>query len=702
MNIVCFGNSLTACGGENGSFSDVLQQRFPQHIFINKGMSGATFEDARAQLQTDVCAHNPDIVLLEFGANDWKRNERPYKQWAEDLEYCITRIKEQGAEIVILGVFGPCRGREGAFVPKTTGTDKHAVLFQKLESEIAAQYNCSYIPNIQERIINNRCCWLDENHPNEYGNRFVADTIEPVLEKLLASKALPLLKPDLCTIRDLWSEAARLAPETCAVVYGQQRLAYGEADTLVKRLGAGFLDLSKKHRPTVAVFLPNCLEYYLTYWAVAHVGGVIVPLNTWLREKSLAEIFHNIQPDILVIQNPSKKEPLKAAQTCSSLSIVSIEPGEDTCTLFSELLKNGDQASASDISPEDLAVIMHTSGTTGMPKGAMMRHSDLLFNVMTTINAHQFFPRDVHLIVNPMFHCTPLYSSLPAAAYQKTPVIITDSTSPGTLMKIVREERITTFLTTPYILQQIVKIKDLASYDYSSLRLIGYAGSPMPVNTIRTLQQSFPGVDLHNFFGLTETISMTHVLSGEEASERLSSIGRLLPFVEAIIVDKQHNEVPAGTEGELLFARENVICGYFNNEEKMKASVRTIKGREWFATGDIATVDEEGYFYIKGREKDMIIVGGENVYASEIEAVLMRHTKVQDAAVKGVSATGTRSPLGELIKAYIVPDDTSLTEKEIKKYCFDSLASYQIPHFFVFLQELPRNPAGKIVKSKLP
>jgi acyl-CoA synthetase (AMP-forming)/AMP-acid ligase II len=350
---------------------------------------------------------------------------------------------------------------------------------------------------------------------------------------------------------------------------------------------------------------------------------------------------------------------------------------------------------------DDLSIIMHTSGTTSTPKGAMMRHGDLMFNVSAAINAHDFSPRDVHLLVNPMFHCTALYSSLPTAACQRAPVVIVSTTEPEALLAVVARERITTFLSVPSVLQKIQAVKNLADFDCSSLRVMAYAGSPMPEAAVHALRQRFPGVALHNFFGLTETISMTHVLRNEDVETRPDSIGRLLPFVEACIVDEQDHPVAPGSAGELLFARDEVIPGYYHQPERLWEALAEIDGRTWFRTGDLASVDADGYCYIKGRKKDMIIVGGENVFAAEVEAVLLAHPLVRDAAVKGVPATGVRVHLGELIIAYIVPNDPALTEMDLRRHCYDKLPSYKVPTYITFIEALPRNPAGKVMKDEL-
>ncbi len=703
MKIVCFGDSLTACGGENGRFSDILQDRFPGHAFVNRGNGGESFVEALPRFDADVLAERPDVVLVEYGANDWWRNERPPTAWAADLEQILRRLRATGAQAVVLGAFGPYLDTAGNRVAKTYGIDERAVAYRALEADVAARCGCPYVANIQERIIDNRCGWLDRNHPNEFGNRFVADSIEPALERLIGERARPVRKPNLATLRDFWLEAQALAPDRLAAVDGDRRLTYAEADVQVRRLAAGIAHATGVEQPKVAVFLPNGLEYFLIYWAVARLGGAIVPLNTLLKAESIAGMFRNVRPDLLVVRGAVDREPLAALAQAPVPVVAQLEadaagPGIPWQTLFRDA-----PPPLPPIAPDAPAIIMHTSGTTATPKGAVMRHCDLMFNVMTTINAHQFSVRDVHLVVNPMFHCTALYSSLSTAAYTKTPVIISAATDPATLLGLVVRERITTFLSVPTIFQRILSLPDLDRYDTASLRIMAYAGSVMPVATIRGLREHFPNVELHNFFGLTETISMTHVLSRAEADARPDSIGRLLPFVEARIVDPA-TLAPraAGEVGELLFAREEVIPGYFNQPGRLEEALATADGRVWFRTGDLATVDADGFFFIRGRSKDMIIVGGENVYSAEVEGVLLSHPGVLEAAVKGVPATGVRTVLGELVQAYVVTRDPKLTERDLRGYCFERLASFKVPHRILFLDALPRNPSGKVLKNELP
>ncbi len=702
MKIICFGDSLTSCGGPGGRFSDILQERFPQHQFINCGVGGDTLERARERLEADVLSQHPDIVLVEFGANDWWRNVRPYQAWGTDLEYLLRRIKAQGAQAVVLGVFGPWPDPlTGQLHAKTYGADERSLAYFRLEQDIARRYDCEYLPNHQALIINDRCCWKDRNHPNELGNRRIADILQPILEKLLGTTALPRRSRRIRSIRDFWEEAVQEAGENLAAVCGERRLTYAAADDLAAQLGAGLAQICQTPNPKIAVCLPNCLEYFLLYWAVIKIGGIIVPINPWLKANSLQSIFQTVKPDLLVIQNRNDQETLAAAAHFPNLPYAFLEPS-GRALHFSDLFRPSQYCPRPELSGASPAIIMHTSGTTGAPKGAIMLHHDLIFNVTTTVKAHDFTRKDIHLLINPMFHCTALYSSLPSAAYQRTPLIITADSKPENIFSLIQQEHITTLLTVPTVLQRCIALPDFSHYRLDSLRVIGYAGSIMPVKTVRRLQELLPGVELHNFFGLTETTSATHVLSGEAALERPDSIGQLLPFVGACIIHEDGSECEPGQVGELLFARDNVISGYWNRPGLLETSLVELRGRTWFRTGDLACQDAEGFTFIKGRKKDMIIVGGENVFAVEVETALLAIPEIKEVAVIGVPATGIRESLGELIKAFVVLEPgCTLSENAIRKYCHQALPSYKIPHLLEFRSALPRNPAGKIMKNEL-
>ena len=196
MKIVCFGDSLTCCGGAGGSFCDVLQDRFPTCDFVNAGIDGDTIADAVVRLKRDVIDLRPDVTLVEFGANDWWRDERPVSAWIEDMRRILYETTSCGAAVAILGVFGPCRDATGIVRHKDSGTDERGRAWFDAKRSLAEEFGCRHLWNVQESIIHDRSCWIDSNHPNEYGNRYVADTIEPILVELTGYDAVPTRKPE--------------------------------------------------------------------------------------------------------------------------------------------------------------------------------------------------------------------------------------------------------------------------------------------------------------------------------------------------------------------------------------------------------------------------------------------------------------------------------------------------------------------------
>jgi acyl-CoA synthetase (AMP-forming)/AMP-acid ligase II len=231
-------------------------------------------------------------------------------------------------------------------------------------------------------------------------------------------------------------------------------------------------------------------------------------------------------------------------------------------------------------------------------------------------------------------------------------------------------------------------------YDLSSLRLIAYSGAPMPVRVIEQLRELFPRVKLHNFFGLTETTSVTTVLPDDQALVRPESIGRAVPGLELRIADDEGEGLPAGEVGELLVRGPSIVKGYYNRPEATAEAI--VDG--WLYTGDNAYIDEEGYVFLRGRKKELIIVGGENVYPVEVENLLTRHPSVAEAAAVGVP----HRVFGEVVKAVVVAQPgAQIDERELKRFCSEHLASYKVPQSFEVRDSLPRNPSGKVVKREL-
>ena len=501
------------------------------------------------------------------------------------------------------------------------------------------------------------------------------------------------------SIRDVWYHNLEKFPRKTAAVFEGAEYTYRQCDLLSDRLRGAFAErFGFAKGMKVAIAAPTCLEYFITYWAVIKSGGVVAPINTRIETDALAHVIASSDAEIVVVHKRNWPTMRKALGDRKA-HVVGIDISGPGVMPYDLLVGEGGTCDYHpEISEEDLGIIMYTSGTTGRPKGAMMRQRDLLFNNKLAIYAHSLRHEDVHVLVVPMFHATALYSLLPTSALLGSTIVLAPRSDARAVVELIHRRRITTFFGVPMLFSLICRLPDLDGYDLRSLRLLAYAGAPMPVGTIRRLRELFPHAMLHNFFGLTETISMTHVLPSEDADTRPDSIGKLLPHVSQRILDEDGNDCPPGVVGELHFHRSNVISGYWKEPGRLEDAMRG----DWFSTGDLAMVDEEGYVYVKGRSKDMIIVGGENVYALEVEQCIMGHADVVEAAVIGIPATGVREHLGELVKAFVVLEPgAGATDADVKRHCAGRLASYKVPHVVEFRDGLPRNPTGKVLKRAL-
>jgi long-chain acyl-CoA synthetase len=501
-------------------------------------------------------------------------------------------------------------------------------------------------------------------------------------------------------IPDYWDNTVAKFPHSPAVIATGQTHTYAQMDEEIGRL-AGYLqdEVGVKRGDRVAIALPNCLECITAYWAALRLGAIAAPVNIRLRDEELAFVLGNIGPRAVFTHAETPPAVQEAIRGCeSSHSVIGVRM-EEGCVPYEAAVDHHEPAkTCPDIAGDDVAVLLHTSGTTGEPKGGVMTHDALQFNVKNAIFAHSFRHEDVHLLIIPFFAPTASYSLLAGSAYLGSCICVAPRPDVGEAIELLGAHRCTTFIGVPTLFHLFISDPRTETADLSALRLIAYSGSPMPVRTVARLRERLPGVALHNFFGLTETISMTHVLPGVNAADRPDSIGKLLPEVYTRIIDEEGKEVPRGEVGELCFRRENIIPYYWNRPGLLEQSI--VEG--WFRTGDLAREDEQGFFYVQGRKKDMIIVAGQNVYALEVERILYTHEQVRDAAVIGVPATGARAALGELVKAFVVPQPgEQLSELDIKRHCAAHLPSYKVPQIVELRDDLPRNPAGKVVKREL-
>ncbi len=502
----------------------------------------------------------------------------------------------------------------------------------------------------------------------------------------------------LHSLTDIWQNTVQKFPNKTALVVDGTRYSYRQLDGDIARLAGYLKSLGIVPSDRVAIAMPNCLEFYLAYWALLRIGAILAPVNHRLGAKEMAYVFGNIAPKVVFAHHETWPHVAPALQNLSEQPTIIGVDVENTLSFDTAL--QSEPTTAVKVDTNDIAIIAHTSGTTGVPKGAMMRHSDLLFNIKNTVIPFSWRHEDVNLLLSPLFHVVALYSIVPSSVYLGATVVVAPKPDPREVVDLMETERVTNFLSVPTFHQLIASLPDIETRDLSCLRMIGYSGSPMPVRAIERLAQLFPQARLHNFFGLTETISLTHITPSNAAVSHADSIGKTLPEVGMKILREDGSECDFGEAGLLHIHRENTIRGYWNRPGLLEESL-TADGL-WFNTGDLARMDEDGFVYLEGRKKEMIIVAGENVYALEVEKCILDLEGVKEVAVVGIPATGVRAPLGELIKAVVVKNEgATLAERDIKKHCVERLASYKVPHFVEFRDALPRNPSGKVLKNEL-
>jgi len=477
------------------------------------------------------------------------------------------------------------------------------------------------------------------------------------------------------------------------IISESSRLTYKQFASLVDSASSCFYHkygIRKGDR--VALMMGNRLEFAISFFALAKIGAITVPLNTAYRGEEI--IFQlNDSGSFMIIVDPEFRNIIAEVKSeIRSLKHI-CEAGTDE---FSELFKEKEYKPLDvQVDETDGIAIMYTSGTTGRPKGALLHHKGIIATAMNAAEVYDLHAgRDKMLNVVPLFHITGLAIILLTSVYAGIPLVLMKRFKAADALRVIEEERITAMVAVITIFWLMLNVPEFDQHDLSSLRILGYGGSPPSEDVVKRLAEKLPGVELSSGYGLTEAHGYDINLPSDEAISRVSSIGFPMPIVDIKIVDDLGREVPTGEPGELLIKGCKVIREYWNNPEATQKTI--VEG--WLHTGDIAKIDGEGYVYILDRIKDMINRGGEKIYSIEVENVLYRNPKVLEAAVVGVP-----DPVfGEQVMAALVlKAGEQATSEEIQEFCSRYLARYKVPKYVEFREALPRNPAGKVVKSEL-
>jgi acyl-CoA synthetase (AMP-forming)/AMP-acid ligase II len=501
---------------------------------------------------------------------------------------------------------------------------------------------------------------------------------------------------------DLIARNSKLLPEKAAVIFEEGRFTWAEFDERINRLANALLALGAKRGDHVAVLSKNCHEYLEAYFACARSATILTALNYRLSPGELQYVIDNSEAGIVIVSEEfldtleGIRPDLKLAK-----QYVVIGNAPEGMKAFDEIVDAASPlAPKVEQSEDDVVLQMYTSGTTGLPKGAMLSHRNLLTNAIGCSLGMQFQPNDCMLMVAPLYHMAAGMTTL-STILQGGPILLHGDFNPVAILDDMEGGEVTVVLLIPVMVNFLLQMPGIEERDFSSIRGIVYGASPMPVEVLRRAMEVFK-CDFIQGYGQTESSAVLcvlppedHMLDGTpEQMKRLASAGREVFGTEVRVVDETDADVEPGQIGEVIGRGANVMKGYWNMPE---ATAETLRDG-WLRTGDLGTIDEDGYVYILDRVKDMIISGGENVYSREVEEALHMHPAVADAAVIGVPD----EQWGESIKAVVVlAEGQTATEKEIIDFCRGKLAGYKRPRSVDFMTELPRNLSGKVLKKIL-
>ncbi|MCP4449283.1 MAG: AMP-binding protein [Myxococcales bacterium] len=493
---------------------------------------------------------------------------------------------------------------------------------------------------------------------------------------------------------------AQARPGREALVCGETRLSYKEFDGEIIRLCRALAALGLSSGEAVGLMLPNCAEHLVAQETMPRIGALAVQISYRLKGDEIAHILDNADPQILIYHHSYEREVSLAIQSGeyleeSQLLVVGAPDGLPAYgTRYEELLALQSSELPRARGAGEGGVIIYTSGTTGKPKGATRNWKDTrITSVADMMTQTGMRSDDRHLVVCPLYHSgaqafTKMMTSVGAT------IVLADQFDAEQVLRMIEQERITCAFMVPTMLVRINALSDdiKKQYDASSLRWVMSGAAPLATATACAFQDSF-GLILHNFYGATETGTVTHA-TPEDHRARPGSVGLPLRGNELRILGEEGEEIPVGEVGELYVRNSMLISGYYRNPEATQASLRA----GFFSVGDLARIDEDGYLYLASRKHDMVISGGVNIYPREIEEVLHGHADIMEAAVIGIPD----EEWGESLRAFVVARPKSgILESTVVEHCKERLASYKQPRSVIFLDEMPRNATGKILKRQL-
>jgi fatty-acyl-CoA synthase len=501
--------------------------------------------------------------------------------------------------------------------------------------------------------------------------------------------------------RQNWSNQlarhALMQPDATALRFLGHTTTWGELDRRVSALAAALSRCGVGFGDRVLILMLNRTEFIESYVAANRIGAIAVPVNFRMTPPEIAFLVSDCQPKAVVTESVLAKVAMAVRDIDPTLSTVIVAGGgtDEGVLDYDDLLKEGAPGPDPIDVPDDTpALIMYTSGTTGRPKGAVLTHANIAGQAMTnlfTIGAD--LNNDVGFIGVPLFHIagigntiTGLQLGLPVVVY---PLGAFD---PGALLDVIESEKVTSLFLVPAQWQAVCG-EQRANPRKLQLRVLSWGAAPASDTLLRDMAETFPGAQIYAAFGQTEMSPVTCMLLAQDAIRKLGSVGKVIPTVAARVVDDNMNDVPVGEVGEIVYRAPTLMAGYWNNP---KATAEAFAGG-WFHSGDLVRQDEEGYVWVVDRKKDMIISGGENIYCAEVENALAGHPAIVEVAVIG----RPHEKWGEVPVAVAAVTESGLKLADLDEFLTARLARYKHPKALEIVEALPRNPAGKVLKTEL-
>jgi long-chain acyl-CoA synthetase len=518
------------------------------------------------------------------------------------------------------------------------------------------------------------------------------------------------------TVRELLDQrAAKYGDKTFFISPDTGReISYQQLNQQANRVSNLLTSFGIQKGEKVAILLPNIPDFLFAYFGAMKLGAVAGPINILLKEKEISFVLNNSESYVLF----TGKEFLPYIEAieveCPLLREIVVvdwdgnDPLETTISIPTHSMEKvlrlmSDTLEGLDVSPKDEAMIIYTSGTTGNPKGVLLTHENLIINASHIVSSHRFDDNTRALCILPLFHVNGEVVTVISPLYFGGSVVIPQKFSASRFWETIAKYKVNFFSAVPTNLSILLHTNtDTSQLDLSSLKFCICGAAPLPVEVQKAFEKKF-GIYIIEGYGLSETTCYSsfnhHPPKGQEALgegnryRRFSSIGVAFGN-EMKIFDNNDQELPPGERGEIVIRGRNVMKGYFKRPEATEEAFKS----GWFHTGDIGYMDQDGYFYITDRKKDMIIRGGENIYPREIDEVLYEHPKVRDAATVGVP----HDKYGEDVRSFIVlKEGQTATEQELLDYCQERLAFYKCPKEITFIDEIPKGPSGKLLRRKL-